>query len=185
MQLVNNQHIWTISNGLSFLRLLLAVPIIFLARDIAIYRWWILALCFFAYITDLSDGFIARHFNQESEFGRIIDPLADKIFVGVFAIVLTIQSLLPLWFLIVVLGRDALIFSGGIFLKKKKGIVAQSNYTGKIAVVTIGICLLLSLFRNEMNESIFIIALASSTLMLAVSFVGYMLRFTKVIKQSN
>jgi len=100
------------------------------------------------YLTDLLDGYLARKLNQISELGKIIDPLADKIAVGAIAILMFLKGLIPLWFIVVVLLRDLLILTFGLILKRKKKIVLMSNYPGKIAVLTIGLALVFSIFKD-------------------------------------
>lgn len=173
-------RVWTVSNGLSFLRLLLAAPVVVAAQDAAANRWWIVALCLAAYLTDLSDGWIARRFGQESDFGRIIDPLADKIFVASFALALLLDGLLPLWYLLAVVGRDMLILAGGLYLKSRRGLLAQSNLAGKMAVVTVGLTLLISMFPE--TGAALTAALVASSIALAWSFAGYLLHFTSVLR---
>lgn len=166
-------NVWTLSNGLSLLRLFLAIPVVLLAADAGANRWWIVAVCFAAYVTDLTDGYVARHFGKESDFGRIIDPVADKVYVAAFAISLAWQGLLPVWFLLFVAGRDALILAAGLYLKRKKGVLAQSNMTGKVAVVTVGVVLLLSLFRGDTGDGVFAAALVVSAVALSASLWKY------------
>jgi len=101
-----------------------------------------LLICCTAVITDILDGYFARKFKQETESGRIIDPLADKIFVGAMVIILTLLGKVPIWFLSSVIIRDILIFTGGMYIKKRNGYVLPSNYPGKFAVVCISLTLL-------------------------------------------
>ncbi|VVT16247.1 CDP-alcohol phosphatidyltransferase family protein [Rhizobium sp. EC-SD404] len=60
-------------------------------------------------ISDAVDGFIARHFNQRSELGTYLDPIADKLLLVSVFVMLTWLDVLPLWFLILVASRDILI----------------------------------------------------------------------------
>ncbi|GLQ38965.1 CDP-alcohol phosphatidyltransferase [Rhizobium albus] len=60
-------------------------------------------------ISDAVDGFIARHFNQRSELGTYLDPIADKLLLVSVFVMLTWLAVLPLWFLILVASRDILI----------------------------------------------------------------------------
>ena len=177
--------IWTLSNGLSFLRMLLAIPVVILTADLPTYRWWIIGLCWFTWFTDISDGYIARRFKQESEFGRIIDPLADKIFVGVFIVILLAYDLLPLWYFLVVLIRDVLIFSGGMFMRKKSGVLTQSNNLGKTAVVTVGFSIMFTLFRDQLSAEFYLGFLLFSTAILTLSFIIYARRFTELLQLPN
>lgn len=131
---------WTLSNILSLLRGVLVVPMAFAL-------WYnhslaVLLICCSAVVTDILDGYFARKFKQETESGRIIDPLADKVFVGAMVIMLALLGKVPGWFLASILIRDVLIFSGGMFIKKRNGYVLPSNYPGKIAVVCISLTLL-------------------------------------------
>ncbi len=175
-------RVWTVSNGLSFLRLLLAAPVAAVARHPAGGRWWILALCLVAYATDLTDGFIARRFGQESDFGRLIDPLADKIFIAAFAAALLLAGSLPLWYLAVVVGRDLIILAGGGYLKSRRGVLVQSNIAGKIAVVTVGVTLVLSMFPE--SGGAVTAALALSCCALGWSLFEYASRFLSLTRHS-
>lgn len=131
---------FTISNFISFLRLLLAIPMWFLLRENMNYE--ALALGLFAILTDLSDGYIARKMNQISEWGKVIDPVADKVFVGVTAIALVMRGSIPMWFLVAVLARDILIMLGGLYASTKIKMVIPSNYVGKATVICISSVLL-------------------------------------------
>jgi len=93
------------------------------------------------WLTDLLDGYIARKRNEVSELGKIIDPLADKITVITITLILLIQGIMPLWFFAVIMIRDILILSGGLYIKNKRGVVLQSNRIGKITVFVIGFTL--------------------------------------------
>lgn len=136
--------IWNISNILSLSRMLLAVPMYFaLIFDNKIL---VFVICVIAYITDLLDGYFARRFNQITEFGKIIDPLADKIFIGMTSLILLLQHRLPLWFAVVIFGRDLLILLGGLYAAKKIGMIIPSNYIGKATVIITGLTLLLIIF---------------------------------------
>ena len=98
-----------------------------------------------ACVTDVLDGFIARRFNLITEEGMLLDPLADKL-MAVFAVVsFTVAGVLPLYVLIVLLAKESIMISGGIFLYFKD-IVTPANIFGKIAAfvfnVSIGLCFL-------------------------------------------
>ena len=106
----------TIPNLLTLLRLVAIVPFSAWAmegRDLAA-----LVLFVAAGITDSLDGFIARRFNQTSKIGRLVDPLADKLFTGVaYAVLSAFRGALPsipLWVMCAVLARDLLILGGSL-----------------------------------------------------------------------
>ncbi len=116
------------------------------------------------YFSDLLDGYLARKLNQVSEFGKIIDPLADKISVIVISLILLYMNKIALWFVLVVVLRDMLIFGFGLYLDKKKDIRLMSNYPGKIAVFSIGIIILFAIINvpvlKEINSYLYFISIA-------------------------
>lgn len=130
-------ELFTPSNMISLMRAMMVVP----AVMAIVGHWYILvaSICIAAFISDILDGYLARKMNSISEMGKIIDPLADKIYVGGIVIAMAAYSLIPLWLLAAILGRDIIIVLGGIWAKRRLGVVLPSNYPGKIAVLTISI----------------------------------------------
>lgn len=83
-------------------------------------------------ITDILDGYIARKFNLISNFGKLMDPLADKLSQISILIVLTIKNVFPLYVLIVVLSKELIMILGSMFLLEKD-VVVSSGWYGKLA----------------------------------------------------
>jgi cardiolipin synthase (CMP-forming) len=130
------------------------------------------------YVTDLLDGYLARKLKQVSELGKIIDPVADKLAVGVIAIMMFIKGLIPLWFIVIVVLRDVLILVFGLILKRKKKIVLMSNYPGKVAVFTIGLALTFSIFQTtELLRLVSSLLYYVSTILIIYSSFLYLKRF--------
>lgn len=170
-------RIWTISTLLSFSRIILIAPLAyFLFSDFPYGRTWVVAIIVVATLTDFLDGYLARTLHQVSDFGKIIDPLADKICVGVVALLLVVVGDLPLWYVVVVLVRDALILIGGIYIRNRKNIIVQSNWPGKIAVSLIAFVLLISSLKAPQAESFRQITIWASVVMMAFSFIVYIQR---------
>ena len=173
--------IFTPSNMISAMRAMMAVPAV-----IAIIGHWYLlvaSICVAAFISDMLDGLIARKTNSVSEMGKVIDPLADKIYVGCVVIAMAAYSLIPIWFLAIIIGRDLLIVLGGIWAKKRLGVILPSNYPGKIAVVAISISIFM-VFVNLPKNIIEIFQYISVVLM-AVSLVLYSQRLLKLMRIKN
>ncbi len=169
-----DDRIWTISNGISITRVLFLVPLAYcLFGTFENNRLWAVGVIVVAVLTDFLDGFLARKLHQVSETGKIVDPLADKIAVGVLGLFLVILGDVPLWYVIVVLARDGLILAGGIYIKKKKNIVTQSNWPGKFAVSAIALYLFLSTFGSESLDTAKTYALWLSVVLMTFSFVIY------------
>ena len=161
----------TISNYISFLRLLLGIPIFILLDNVNesySYRIIIAALCLFAFFTDLLDGYIARKLNQVSELGKIIDPLADKILVAIVIIKLFQINEIPTYYFWIIIFRDIIILAGGIFVSRKIGKVLPSNLLGKITVLSISL-FILSVILNLKEHWIFYDSLLIISLVLSLS----------------
>lgn len=145
-----NKRIWTVPNVLTMLRMAL-IPV-----------YWVLmsqgkmipALCTYlaASLTDLADGYIARKYNQITDFGKLMDPLADKLMVlsVMLSMILPMggrPAILPWPPFVVVLAKELLMVLGGVFMLKK-GMVVYSKVIGKAAQFVM-VCSLLCAFFYE------------------------------------
>jgi CDP-diacylglycerol--glycerol-3-phosphate 3-phosphatidyltransferase len=184
---INFKDIFTVSNLLSFLRLLLTFPII------ALFQYYgqkgisevIVLLLMFAAITDILDGYLARKFNQITELGKMIDPIADKVLMSAVLILFLLHNLLPLYYILLMISRDILILMGGIFIAKRVGKVLQSNYLGKITVVTVGIVILLRLIGFNHSDTTFNLLYFLSIGMIISSFLAYLFRAINILRTGN
>jgi CDP-diacylglycerol--glycerol-3-phosphate 3-phosphatidyltransferase len=174
-----NKEFFYISNLLSVFRIILIIPLSYLFfSDFEQNKYLILGVLILMYITDLLDGYLARKLNQVSELGKIIDPLADKLVVGIVAIMMFMKGLIPLWFILFIILRDLLILGFGLYLKSKKKIVLMSNYPGKIAVLIIGLALTFSIFKDsELLRNISSLLYYISTILIVYSSYLYYKRF--------
>lgn len=109
-----SSRIVTIPNVLSLVRLLL-IPVFLGLLLTGRYGWALLVLAVSS-ITDFVDGYIARHFNQVSRLGQLLDPAADRLFIFSTLLGLAWQGLLPWWLVALVIGRDVLLLGLGVVL---------------------------------------------------------------------
>ena len=121
-------------NKLTFIRLVLAVPFIYFLQESNaegfVYRMIAFALFVVASLTDFFDGYLARKYNLVTDFGKLMDPLADKILV-ISALVLFVElRYIPAWMSIIVIAREFLI-SGIRMLAAAKGEVIPAGKLGK------------------------------------------------------
>ena len=140
------QKLWTPSNIITLVRICL-VPV-FVAALLAPWpEWWhmpsvtndvkcVVAAVLFIIIscTDWLDGYLARHRNEVTDFGKFMDPLADKILVTAALIALVDLHALPTWVVLVILAREFII-SGIRMMAAAKGIVIAASYLGKFKTV--------------------------------------------------
>src|SRR5258707_6642423 len=146
-------QVWTPSNCLSFLRVVLVLPIATLvASDIPERRFIAAGLILLAIATDYFDGILARKPNQVTDLGKVIGPMADKIAIGIVGLMLVVHGRMPLWFIFVALLRDVLIFSGGLYVKRTRGILLQSNLAGKWTVTVMAVYFLLTVLDFSLLE---------------------------------
>jgi CDP-diacylglycerol--glycerol-3-phosphate 3-phosphatidyltransferase len=103
---------WTLPNTLTGLRLLAAPAlggVLLTEGGTPGGRWLALALFVAASLTDLADGWLARHRGQCTDFGALVDPIADKALVATALVCLSARGLLPWWATVVVLAREAAV----------------------------------------------------------------------------
>lgn len=115
-----------------------------LAACLFVYLKWIIpagAAIFLAVLTDYLDGIVARRTHTVSDWGKIFDPLADKVAIGAFIVTLAVVGAVPLWFLILFLTRDAIIALGGLYLTARLGSPPSSNIWGKYSSLTVSLYL--------------------------------------------
>ncbi|MCF8240250.1 MAG: CDP-alcohol phosphatidyltransferase family protein [Melioribacteraceae bacterium] len=175
----------TVSNYISLLRVLLFFPIYYFLEIMHQgyeYRIILVSLFLFGFITDILDGFLARKLNQVSEAGKIIDPFADKLLIGMIVIKLYLLGEVPGIFFWTIILRDVLIFLAGIYVSKKIGKVLPSNLLGKITVFLIGNFLIAIVLNVKVIPWLFDTLLYLCIFMSFMSLLGYGLRAYENIK---
>lgn len=101
-------------------------------------------------LTDVLDGFIARKFNFITNFGKLIDPLADKLTQILTLVTLAIKDIIPFWFLVIVISKELILIIGASFLYGKE-LVVSSKWYGKLATVLFYVAIICSLFIKQFN----------------------------------
>lgn len=142
-------RIWTLSNLLSIVRIFFLVPILInLSHE---QRWWVLVWTVLVVSTDFLDGYFARRLNQRSDFGRIIDPLADKIVVlgAVLFMIISPHYDFPLWFFLFILTREISLMFCSFLVIRRKSVVIESNRPGKNSAFATGLAVLLYAMRFQ------------------------------------
>ncbi len=126
------------ANALSLLRILLVAPLLVsLHRDGERASAATVLVLLAAALSDLADGYVARRYGQVSRTGRILDPVADKLFVGSLGIGLYCWRGFPAWLLAGILLRDVGIVAVGCYLLRAHGLVLSPSRSGKFATVSL------------------------------------------------
>lgn len=142
------------------------------------------ALFVIASITDALDGHIARKYNLVTNFGKFMDPLADKLLVCSALICLT--DVIPSWVVVVIISRE-LIISGFRIIAADNGIVIAASYWGKIKtvcqmVMIIWLIVDLPFFVCDVTGQVLIYV---SLVLTVISLVDYMLKNKNVLKENG
>jgi len=176
------KEIFTIPNILSFFRLIL-IPVymaIYLnANGNPSYYYLAAGILAVSCLTDLIDGKIARHFNMISNFGKILDPLADK--ATQFTLILCLALKYPVLWLLVgmfVVKEGFQLIAGSINLKKGK-MLKGAQLSGKICTTVLFVSLILLVMFPDMGDvTILIIAIVDAVFML-IAFIDYLITYRK------
>ena len=140
-------------NKLTIFRVILIVPFIVLllggnarwfGNNVLIPNVIALAIFIIASLTDLADGKIARKYNLVTNFGKFMDPLADKLLVCSAMIALVEMGRIPSWVVIIIISREFII-SGFRLIASDNGVVIAASYWGKFKTTfqMVMVCLML------------------------------------------
>ena len=175
-------------NKLTILRVLM-IPffVLFMLWDVtgAADKWIAVALFIVASLTDFLDGYIARKYNLVSNFGKFMDPLADKLLVSAAMICLVEMGRLPAWVVILIISREFII-SGFRRIASDTGFVIAASYWGKfktvfqMAMIIVLICNLGGAFGIVETALIWI-----SLILTVVSLVDYVVKNINVLKDGS
>lgn len=140
-----------VPNILTMLRFVL-IPFIILALYFDMYIIAFILLTISAF-TDVLDGFIARKFNFITDFGKLMDPLADKATQLTILITLTLKHTIPFWILCIIALKEFIMIAGASFLYGKE-LVVSSKWYGKLTTVVFYIAIVSSLVIGNYDISI-------------------------------
>lgn len=145
-------------------------------------RWIAGGIFIFAAITDFIDGYLARKYNLITNFGKFMDPLADKLLVSSALICFVELNLIPSWIVIVIISREFII-SGFRLIASDNGVVLAASWWGKIKTNLQMIMSILLIF--DFNHSFFntleVIFIYAALLLTVISLADYMIKNRKVL----
>ena len=127
----NRNQNWTIPNLLSVLRILVIGPFAYFFLNDQLL--WAVAMLAFSGLSDLFDGLIARKFNQVTELGKMLDPVADKLTQATIAVCLAVKHPILISILLVFVLKELGMLVGGCILLKKKKRPCAAKWYGKVA----------------------------------------------------
>ena len=148
-------NVWTIPNVLTMIRLVLIPVFVWAFFRVQPGEDRIVALIIFAAasLTDMLDGYLARKLNQITDFGKLFDPLADKLMVVTALVCQACVGVFPWLAVIIVAAKELVMLLGGVFMLGK-GVVVYSNFAGKAAMVSFILALLLSFVHFRLKAAL-------------------------------
>lgn len=174
--------IFTWSNLISFTRVLVTIPIIYLHyENNQEINSLIILLIAYGVFSDYLDGFVARMRNEISELGKMLDPVADKMMAFLLFFYTVWLGWIPLWFFVFGVIRDILIMMGSGYIKKVRGKVAMSTMSGKIYVNVLALYWM-SVFFVQQATTLHTVLMIVSLIIMAISFVDYFVRYKKILE---
>ncbi len=180
------ENIWNVPNVLTMIRAAL-IPV-FLVLYYLPERYLALGVFLLASFTDMLDGYIARKYNLITNFGKLMDPLADKLMVISVLMVQTIGGILPPAAVIIVVLKEIIMVLGGVYMLKK-GIVVYSEPVGKAAQFLFIAAISLSFFHEDfiakgfLQWDMLLIWISVGLTLLALAF--YTRRGIEKLKEAN
>jgi len=142
---------------------------------------WAIVVLVLSGLTDIFDGFFARKFNTVTSWGKLADPLADKLMQIMVLVMLFIKDKISIVIVIILILKEIFMVIGSYFLYKEDNVVVSANWYGKIATVLIYFAVVLIIFNVPYASIIMILAVAFSLF----SLLMYTLNFLKLKSQTN
>lgn len=143
-----------LANKLTTFRVLcIPIFVVFMLIESIPYNYYLAAIVFIvASITDLFDGKIARKYHLVTNFGKFMDPLADKMLVSAALICLT-SKMIPSWVVIIIISRE-LFISGFRMLAADQGIVLAAGWWGKFKTAFSMVMIIVLIVNTPLNNSV-------------------------------
>ena len=165
-------RIITLANAISILRILLSIPLLLLLDGDKL--WQAFAIIILIVLSDFIDGYVARKADEITNFGKLIDPVADKICMMVVIIYLIITFRLPfLLFFVTLAIRDTFLIIIGVYLMFVQDEVFQSNMSGKWFMGISALMMSLFMFQEPLHIPGYVLWISYLITMVLFAFSTY------------
>ena len=148
------------------------------------YKWIALAIFIVASLTDLLDGKIARKYNLVTNFGKFMDPLADKLLVCSALICLVALDRIPAWIVIVIIAREFII-SGFRLIAADNGVVIAASYWGKFKTTFQMVMICLMIADIAALRLLTAIVMWAALILTVISLIDYLWKNKDVMKDTK
>lgn len=180
-------------NKLTIFRVILIVPFIILllggqagwfGDNTFVTDMIALAIFIIASLTDLIDGKIARKYNLITDFGKFMDPLADKLLVCSAMIALIEMNRIPSWVVIIIIAREFII-SGFRLIASDNGVVIAASYWGKFKTTFQMIAVILMILDIDALSPLTTAMIWIALILTVVSLVDYIAKNHKILTEGS
>lgn len=172
-------HILNLPNKLTLLRVIMIpffiVMLLMNDGETTTFRYVAAGIFIAASVTDWLDGAIARKYNLVTNFGKFMDPLADKLLVCSALICLVALEQFPVWMVIVIVSREFII-SGFRLVAAEQGLVIAASYWGKFKTVTQMAAIILMILNISALYMVTTIVMWTALILTVVSLIDYIVK---------
>jgi cardiolipin synthase len=169
-------------NAITVGRFIIYLPAFYLLL-VGKYFYIVVGLAIISALADGLDGYVARKLGQETEFGRILDPILDKICIGGTALIVGWKLGGPLWLVILIIAKDILILIGGAIFLGKKARAMPSNFWGKLAAASLVFVFVAFILRFP--DWFLYTAYVASTVIIFISLFSYGAKIVEVLRKET
>lgn len=175
-------------NKLTILRVIM-IPffVLFMLVPIGgdVHKWVALAIFIIASLTDTLDGYLARRDNLVTNFGKFMDPLADKLLVCAAMICLIEVGKLPSWIVIIIISREFII-SGFRLIASDNGIVIAASWWGKAKTISQMVMIIVLIADlGGIFDTIGTVFVVVATVLTVISLIDYILKNKQVLSMQD
>lgn len=183
----NKKVLFNIPNCLCFFRILL-IPLFLYVYFVADFKNRYLVAAFVLVISGISDfldGFIARKFNMVTDFGKFIDPVADKLTQFVLAITLLFSYPLAWVLLIIIILKDLMLAIVGLYLYDYGLKITGASWWGKIATAYFYVIVIVLIGLHIPNTVISFVLIITGSVLMLLSFILYAKELRYMVKEKD
>lgn len=187
MKILNVSFVWNVPNSLSLLRIVLVPAFVVLylcGRD-----YWAFAVLLLSALSDTLDGFIARRFDQITDCGKLLDPIADKLTQVAVIVCLTVRhpQLLPLT--VICFAKESCQAIGSTMLLRRGVAVHGSRWFGKLATVIFYVCMAAIVVLDKVQDAapdwLIRTAVGVGGVAMIGAFIGYSRMFMQLSREEK
>lgn len=179
---INKKDLYNIPNMLGYFRILLVPFFLYTYLNASEPNQYYLAafIVLFAGFTDMADGYIARKYNMITDWGKLIDPVADKLMHLAVVVGLLIRVEGILFFFLLYFAKETYMFMATLILYRKKTHIDGAKWYGKLCTVVLDISMVIMIAIPNLNRNVFLSLLWICAVFMIFSIFMYLNEFIKV-----